>query len=126
VVQAFAAEEREMEKFKEINKEHRNANIRSIFAYSVFYPVVELVLALSLGLLVWWAAKESLLVSADKAAEFGGIVTSFILCLNLLFPINDEHIDQYRNNRKKIRNDRYQTITKNIIDRFNIINGTGG
>jgi ATP-binding cassette subfamily B multidrug efflux pump len=85
VVQAFAAEEREMGKFKEINKEHRNANIRSIFAYSVFYPVVELVLALSLGLLVWWAAKESLLVSADKAAQFGGIVTSFILCLNLLF-----------------------------------------
>jgi ATP-binding cassette subfamily B protein len=36
VVQAFAAEEQEFEKFKKINKEHRNANIKAIFAYSVF------------------------------------------------------------------------------------------
>jgi ATP-binding cassette, subfamily B, multidrug efflux pump len=85
VVQAFAAEERELEKFKTINKEHRNANIRSIFAYSVFYPVVELVLALSLGLLVWWAAKASLVLKPSQADQFAGVVTSFILCLNLLF-----------------------------------------
>ena len=39
VVQAFAAEEREFEKFKKINREHRNANIKAIFAYSVFFPV---------------------------------------------------------------------------------------
>ena len=38
VVQAFAAEEKEFEKFKKINKEHRNANIKAIFAYSVFFP----------------------------------------------------------------------------------------
>jgi ATP-binding cassette subfamily B multidrug efflux pump len=85
VVQAFAAEERELNKFKTINKEHRSANIRSIFAYSVFFPVVELVLALSLGLLVWWAAKGSLNLKPEQAGEFGGVVTSFILCLNLLF-----------------------------------------
>ncbi len=78
VVQAFAAEKREFEKFKEINREHRNANIRSIFAYSVFFPVVELVLALSLGLLVWWAGGQ-------KDPNVAGTITSFILCLNLLF-----------------------------------------
>ena len=78
VVQAFAAEEREAKKFGEINKEHRNANIRSIFAYSVFFPVVELVLATSIGLLVWWAG----LYANENAA---GNITSFILCLNLLF-----------------------------------------
>src|SRR5690606_4053915 len=60
VVQAFAAEEREFEKFKSINRQHRNANIRAIFAYSVFFPVVEIVLALSTGLVVWWTAKEAL------------------------------------------------------------------
>jgi ATP-binding cassette subfamily B protein len=49
VVQAFAAEGREFEKFKKINKSHRNANINAIFAYSVFFPVVEIVLALSQG-----------------------------------------------------------------------------
>ncbi len=84
LVQAFAAEKREQEKFTDINKEHRNANIKSIFAYSVFFPVVELVSALSIGLLVWWAGMQAG-VSADKAANAGGIITSFILCLNLLF-----------------------------------------
>ena len=85
IVQAFAAEKREFAKFNSINKVHRNANIKSIFAYSVFFPVVELVSALSVGLLVWWAAKESLvLADVDKPAVVG-VITSFILCLNLLF-----------------------------------------
>lgn len=85
IVQAFAAEEREFKKFNAINKEHRNANIKSIFAYSVFFPVVELVSALSVGLLVWWAAKDSLHLDEKGKAEMVGIITSFILCLNLLF-----------------------------------------
>jgi ATP-binding cassette subfamily B protein len=76
IVQAFAAEEREFDKFKKINKEHRNANIKAIFAYSVFFPVVEIVLAVSIGLIVWYGA--------GQRAEAGTIV-SFILCLNLLF-----------------------------------------
>lgn len=79
VVQAFAAEKREAGHFKTINQQHRNANIRSIFAYSVFFPVVELILALSTGLLVWWAAQHG---TGDAAP---GVITSFILCLNLLF-----------------------------------------
>jgi ATP-binding cassette subfamily B protein len=85
LVQAFAAEKREQEKFLNINDEHRKANVRAIFAYSVFFPIVELVSALSIGLLVWWAAKESLFLSPDQARESAGIITSFILCLNLLF-----------------------------------------
>ena len=85
LVQAFAAEDREQEKFKKINQQHRNANIKAIFAYSVFFPIVELVSALSIGLLVWWAGKQSLLMSPDRANDVAGIVTAFILCLNLLF-----------------------------------------
>ena len=85
LVQAFAKEKREHRKFEEINRQHRNANIRAIFAYSVFFPVVELVSALSIGLLVWWAAKESLGMPAERAADAGGIITAFILCINLLF-----------------------------------------
>jgi len=81
VVQAFAAEEREADKFKKINKEHRNANIRAIFAYSVFFPLVEIVLALSIGLIVWWTSKEAL---GLQVSQFGK-VTSFILFMNLLF-----------------------------------------
>jgi ATP-binding cassette, subfamily B, multidrug efflux pump len=76
VVQAFSSEDREFEKFKGINKEHRNANIKAIFAYSIFFPVVEIVLALSIGLIVWYGS--------GQRAEAGTIM-SFILCLNLLF-----------------------------------------
>ena len=78
VVQAFAAESREFNKFNSINKEHRNAHVKSIFAYSVFFPMVELVLAISLGLLVWWAGGR-------QQTEAAGNITAFILCLNLLF-----------------------------------------
>jgi ATP-binding cassette subfamily B multidrug efflux pump len=77
VVQGFASEEKEFQKFKSINKEHRNANIKAIFAYSVFFPVVEIVLALSTGLIVWWAV--------DLKTNEAGILISFMLCLNLLF-----------------------------------------
>ena len=76
IVQAFASEEREFNKFNKINKEHRNANIKAIFAYSVFFPVVEIILAFSIGLIVWYGA--------GQRAEAGTII-SFILCLNLLF-----------------------------------------
>lgn len=84
VVQAFAAEDREFEKFNKINKEHRNANIRSIFAYSIFFPVVEIVLAISMGLLVWWLAGQ---VGSNpvKDQNLAGELIAFILYLNLIF-----------------------------------------
>ena len=85
IVQAFAGEEREFDKFKKINREHRNANIRAIFAYSVFFPIVEIVLAVSTGLLVWWTATRVLDLPADKANQIPGEVISFFLYLNLLF-----------------------------------------
>jgi ATP-binding cassette, subfamily B, multidrug efflux pump len=85
IVQTFAAEDREFAKFNAINKEHRNANIKAIFAYSVFFPAVELILAISTGLLVWWAAKDAAGLPTDRAAEITGVITSFLLCLNLLF-----------------------------------------
>lgn len=76
VVQAFAVEDKEFNKFNEINKQHRNANIKAIFAYSVFFPVVEIVLAFSIGLLVWWGGNYS---------ANAGVIISFIMYLNLLF-----------------------------------------
>lgn len=88
IVQAFAAEDKEFKKFSAINKEHRNANINAIFAYSVFFPVVEIVLAVGTGLMVWWAATQALDISKDdpEAAKLLiGKMFSFFLCLNLLF-----------------------------------------
>jgi ATP-binding cassette, subfamily B, multidrug efflux pump len=85
VVQAFAAEDQEMGKFRKINKEHRNANINAIFAYSVFFPVVEIVLAVSTGLLVWWAATNALHMERIAALDVTGKMMAFVLFLNLLF-----------------------------------------
>ena len=85
VVQAFASEQREFEKFKKINREHRNANVRAIFAYSVFFPIVEIVLAFSTGLLVWWAASQAMHLPQSEAIALTGKMIAFILYLNLLF-----------------------------------------
>jgi ATP-binding cassette subfamily B multidrug efflux pump len=85
IVQAFAAEQKESNKFKKINQEHRNANINAIFAYSIFFPIVEIVLAASTGLLVWWAASHVLHVPGKNANAIPGEIMGFYLALNLLF-----------------------------------------
>lgn len=81
IVQAFAAEGREAKKFDDINREHRDANVNAILAYSIFFPLVEIVLALSMGLVVYWTAKEALSLQESQY----GKVTAFILYLNLIF-----------------------------------------
>jgi ATP-binding cassette subfamily B protein len=80
IVQAFAAEDREFAKFKKINKAHRNANIKAIFAYSVFFPFVEIILAIAMGLMIWWSAK-----GATEGEATLGVMIAFMLYLNLLF-----------------------------------------
>ena len=85
VVQAFAAERRELKKFDQINKQHKQANIKAIFAYSVFFPIVELIMALSIGLLVWWAANHTNAFGTQNNNAIAAKITSFILCLNLLY-----------------------------------------
>jgi ATP-binding cassette subfamily B multidrug efflux pump len=74
LVQAFVAEDREKKKFDRINKNHRDANIQAIFAYSVFFPVVEIVLALSIGAVVWWTSHEALAMQESRQ----GVVISRI------------------------------------------------
>ncbi|WP_212000096.1 ABC transporter ATP-binding protein [Chitinophaga sp. HK235] len=80
VVQAFTSEKREFARFKHINKEHRKANIDAIFAYSVFFPVVEIILAISLGLMVWWGSNKVLNYEVTQ-----GVMIAFIMYLNMLF-----------------------------------------
>lgn len=85
LIQSFTAEAREARAFDAINKQHRDANIRAIFAYSVFFPFVEIILACSLGLLVWFAATQSMQGDFGASAALTGQVVSFMLLLNLLF-----------------------------------------
>jgi ATP-binding cassette subfamily B protein len=80
VVQMFGREVQEYRKFQAINREHRRAHIRSVLAYSIFFPVVEILSAISLSFLVWWGVK-------DVLAGFTtvGEVFAFILFINMLF-----------------------------------------
>jgi ATP-binding cassette subfamily B multidrug efflux pump len=84
VVQAFASEDREFGKFKKINREHRNANVKAIFAYAVFFPIVEIVLAVSTALIVWWVANLAIHNTGGHINLTGKIV-SFIMYMNLIF-----------------------------------------
>jgi ATP-binding cassette subfamily B multidrug efflux pump len=60
VDQVFNREQKSFEKFSRINALHRDANIRSIFYYALFYPGVDLVGAVAVGLIIWYAGLESL------------------------------------------------------------------
>jgi len=87
IIQYFAREEQEYARFKKINSRYRDANIRSNWYYSIFFPVVELISALSLGLLIWYGAKSILAKPLDVQP---GTITSFILFINMLFrPIRE-------------------------------------
>lgn len=80
IVQIFNREEVEKKKFVEINKAHRKAHIRSIWAYSIFFPVVEILSAVSLAFLVWWGVGGAL----DGEVTRGELV-AFILYIHMLF-----------------------------------------
>lgn len=80
IVQAFGREEREQERFDTINTSHRDANIRSIWAFSIFFPVVELLSAASVALLLWWGMGET--VSGNVTL---GTLLEFILYVFMLY-----------------------------------------
>ncbi len=77
IVQIFNREKREKEKFTQINREHRDAHIRGIWAYSIFFPVVELLSAASVALMIWWGLRESLdgKMTAGLLLEFSIFIT---------------------------------------------------
>lgn len=80
IVQIFNREQREFEKFKEINREHRRAHIRSVLYYSVYFPVAEIIQAIGIGLVVWYGAVGVLGMDLQI-----GILISFIMYLQLFF-----------------------------------------
>jgi len=90
IIKYFAREEQEMNKFKDINGHHRNAHIRANWYFSIFFPVLEIIMAISLGLLVWFGAKQILgdVISA-------GVVVAFIMYINMIFRPIRELIDKF-------------------------------
>jgi ATP-binding cassette subfamily B multidrug efflux pump len=80
VVQIFNNEEREFKKFEGINREHTDANIRSVLYYSIYFPVAEVLGAIGVGLLVWYAAQGQIEGSISK-----GALIAFIMYNSLFF-----------------------------------------
>ncbi|HNE30327.1 MAG TPA: ABC transporter ATP-binding protein, partial [Saprospiraceae bacterium] len=80
VVQIFTAEQREGEKFRQINRDYTTANLRSILAYAIFFPVVDIISALSLGLMVWYGARG---VLAQEVTL--GTLVAFPLYITMLY-----------------------------------------
>lgn len=80
IVQIFNAEEKEKNKFREINRKYTQANLESVLYYSVFFPVVELISAFALALMVWYGAGAYL----KGHVSFGALV-AFPMFLDLIF-----------------------------------------
>ena len=80
ILQLFNREEVELNKFKEINKTHRVANIKSIFYYSVFFPIVEILSSFSIALIIWFVGVKSNSYNINL-----GDITFFIMMINMFF-----------------------------------------
>ena len=80
IVQIFNAEAREAEKFRQINRDYTDANLKSVMAYAIFFPVVDIISALSLGLMVWYGARGVL----SEEVSIGTLV-AFPLYISMLY-----------------------------------------
>ena len=80
IVQIFGAEKREFKRFKEINNEHKQANLRSVMYYSIYFPVAEVIQAAGIGLVVWVGARNVL----QGTVQFGELV-AFIMFIQMFF-----------------------------------------
>jgi len=108
IVQVFGSEKKEFEKFKTINGEHRDANLKSVLYYSVYFPVAEIIAAMGTGLLVWYGAKGAINLEATGITL--GSLIAFIMYIQLFFrPI-------------RMIADRYNTLQMGIVSSSRIIN----
>jgi ATP-binding cassette subfamily B protein len=108
IVQIFGSEKREFEKFKEINEEHKQSNLRSVLYYSIYYPVAEIIAAAGIGLLVWYGAKG--VINYDETGITVGKLIAFIMYIQMFFrPI-------------RMIADRYNTLQMGIVSSSRIMN----
>ena len=85
VLQLFAREKIELEKFKKINERHKKAWLKTVWYNSIFFPVADILSSLTLGLVVWYGGMNTVL---DGTASIGEL-TAFIMMIPMLFrPLN--------------------------------------
>jgi ATP-binding cassette, subfamily B, multidrug efflux pump len=107
IVQIFGSEKREYDKFKAINEEHRQANLRSVMYYSVYFPVAEIISAAGIGLLIWYGAGQ--VVKVEQSGVTLGALIAFIMYIQMFFrPI-------------RMIADRFNTLQLGIVSTARII-----
>jgi ATP-binding cassette, subfamily B, multidrug efflux pump len=107
IVQIFGSEKVEFEKFKNINEEHKQANLRSVLYYSVYFPVAEIIAAAGIGLLVWYGAKG--VIRFEETGITIGKLIAFIMYIQMFFrPI-------------RMIADRYNTLQMGIVSSSRIM-----
>lgn len=108
IVQIFGSEKYEYEKFRKINEEHKQANLRSVLYYSVYFPVAEIISAAGIGLLVWYGAKG--VINMEETNITVGKLIAFIMYIQMFFrPI-------------RMIADRYNTLQMGIVSSSRILN----
>jgi ATP-binding cassette subfamily B protein len=85
IVQLFNRQTKEFEEFQEINKGHRQAHIRAVWANSIFFPVVELLSSLSIAFLLVWGAFMALGKAANETKVIYGEIIAFTLWVQMLY-----------------------------------------
>ncbi|MDC8006141.1 ABC transporter ATP-binding protein [Aureisphaera galaxeae] len=86
IVQVFAREAKDYTEFKEINRKHRKAWIKTVWYNSIFFPIAEMSGSIAIGLLVWYGGLNAV---AENIAGVGditlGLITIFITLTQMLF-----------------------------------------
>jgi ATP-binding cassette subfamily B protein len=90
-VQLFNAEEKTRQRFDEINDDYRQANIETIYYYSIFYPMVDFISTIGVAVVIWFGGYQLLTgMSASGSALTIGVVIAFVQYSQQLFqPIRD-------------------------------------
>jgi ATP-binding cassette subfamily B protein len=83
ILQLFSREKIEYQKFEEINKLHRNAHIKSVWAYSIFFPVVEILSSISIAFVIFYASYQ--IIDRPLSETSTGELVAFIMWINMLY-----------------------------------------
>ncbi len=85
VVQLFNREEKNLERFKQLNRDHLQAYLKTIFYYAVFYPIIELIMAVSMGMILWYGGLQIV----DHRLTLGVLVAFLQYVQRFFMPIRD-------------------------------------
>jgi ATP-binding cassette, subfamily B, multidrug efflux pump len=85
IVQLFSREKQEEKLFDEINQDHKKAHINAVWAFSIFFPVVEILSSLSIAFLLVWGAFQFIGDVPPNPEQMYGEIISFTLWVNMLF-----------------------------------------